>query len=145
MADFVSALACPPRQFHSPVKNTGYVYYEHLHGGLTPFRVEDSESGRDAFMEQAIHGLDRPEFKEFKVFHGWLSLHANTNDKLKGNRDPACARGIILFKGSIKSQARQTTASFFKTLTTFMNYWTYASGKLNCVKDEGGHWYHYHI
>ena len=24
-----------------------------------------------------------------------------------------------------------------------MNDWTYISGKLKCVKHEGGHWYHY--
>ena len=143
MADFVSALARPSRQFHYPIKNTGYVYYEHLHGGLTLFRVEDSENGRDAFMEQAIHGLDKPVFKDFKVFPGWLSLHANTNDKLKGNREPYFARAIVLFKGSIKSEAAKTTDSFLKTLTNFMNDWTFISGQLKCVKHEGGHWYHY--
>jgi hypothetical protein len=145
MAEYVPRLAPLP---HSIVKtaspvNTGYVYYEHLHGGLAIFRVEDAESGRDAYIEQAIRGLVRPEFAGFKTFQGWLSLHANTDDRLAGNRDPFKAKCIILFKGSIKKEAKETTARFFKTLTTFLNQWKYARGKLECVKHEGGHWYNY--
>jgi hypothetical protein len=140
MANYTPVLARPRR---SIVRNTGYVYYEHLHGGLALFRVEDSQSGRDAYIEQVVHGLRRPEFRNFQIFPGWLSLHANTNDKLPGNKDPYFARGILLFKGSIKVKAAQTTTQFFKTFTSFLNNWTYAGGRLDCAKEEGGHWYHY--
>jgi hypothetical protein len=145
MKDYAPRLPLLP---HSIVKtesisNTGYVYYEHLHGGLALFRVEDANTGRDAYIEQAIRGLDKPEFAEFRAFHGWLSLHANTDDKLPGNRYPYYGKAIILFKGSIKKEAEETTARFFKILTTFLNQWKYAGGKLECTKHEGGHWYNY--
>jgi hypothetical protein len=130
---------------HSVVKNTGHTCYKHFHGRLVLFlRVEDSESGHDACIKQVVHGLSRPEFKEFKAFFpGWLSLHANNTDgKLAGKREPHFARGIVLFKGLIKKEAAQTTARSFKTSTTFLNDWTHAGRRLNCVKDEGGHWCH---
>jgi hypothetical protein len=87
--------------------------------------------------------LNRTEFREFKTFPVWLSARPNTDDKLTGNRDPFYARGIVLFKGSTKKEAEETVSSFFDTLTTFLNNWTYAGKKLDCVTDEGGHWYHY--
>ena len=145
MKDYVPRLALLPRSIVKTESRlyTGYVYYEHLQGGLTLFRVEHADNGRDACIEQAARGLIKPEFAGFRAFQGWLSLHANTDDKLPGNKDPYKAKGIILFKGTIKKEAEETTARFFKILTTFLNEWKYAKKKLEYVKYEGGHWFNY--
>lgn len=140
MEEYRFALARPRR---SLLKNTGYVYYEHLHGGLVLFRVQDSESGRDAYIEQAIHGLEKPEFQGFVTYYGWLSAHANTDTRLPSNKEPYFSRGIILLKGSFKKEAAQTTTRFFKALTKFLNGWMYMNRRLTKIKEEGSHWYHY--
>jgi hypothetical protein len=41
----------------------------------------------------------------------------------------------------MKGEAADTTACFLKTLTAFLNNWTYAGRRL--VKDTSGHWYSY--